>query len=443
MLDNHNPSHKINRFNTKRIYVRRRIILADNLQTLAQQDPEVYKIIKNEENRQQLMLEMIASENHTSPAVMEAQGSCLTNKYAEGLPRKRYYGGCDHVDEAEELAIDRCKALFGCEHVNVQPHSGSQANMAVYFSCLQPGDTILAMDLSHGGHLTHGSKVNFSGKLYNIVSYGVKEDTKMIDYDQVAELAKQHNPKLIIAGASAYPRKIDFEKFAQIAKDNDAKLLADIAHIAGLVCTQLHPDPIPVCDFVTTTTHKTLRGPRSGITMCKEEYAKSINSCVFPRMQGGPLCHVIAAKAIAFAEALKPDFKSYSEQVIKNSKSLADALLSKGFDLCSGGTDNHLNLVDLRPYDANVTGADAENWLHDAGIVVNKNLIPFDTRKATETSGIRIGTPALTTRGLTEEHMPLIANWFDTALSSKGDSTAIENIRKETEELCKSFPVPH
>jgi len=414
----------------------------ETLARLAKSDPEVYEIIQREHKRQQSTLEMIASENHTSAAVLEAAGSCLTNKYAEGLPGKRYYGGCEHIDEVENLAIERCKQLFGCEHVNVQPHSGTQANMAVYFSCLEPGDTVLAMDLAHGGHLSHGSKVNFSGKLYRFVSYGVKEDSLLIDYDQVHELAKEHKPKLILCGASAYPRKLDFDRFAQIAEETGARVLADIAHIAGLVCTGLHPDPIGVCEYVTTTTHKTLRGPRSGVVMCKEEYAKQINSAVFPRMQGGPLCHIIAAKAVAFGEALSPSFKAYAEQIIKNSQALAEGLVSKGFSLCSGGTDNHLILIDLRPYNKDLTGATAEQWLYEAAIVVNKNLVPYDTRKPVEGSGIRIGTAALTTRGLKEPDMGQLADWMDTVLSSKGDAKTLSRVRQETEALCGQFPVP-
>jgi glycine hydroxymethyltransferase len=409
---------------------------------LEKSDPEIYDIIQKEEHRQQSMLEMIASENHASPAVLVAAGSCLTNKYAEGLPKKRYYGGCEHVDEAETLAIERCKKLFGAEHANVQPHSGTQANMAVYFSQLEPGDTVLAMDLSHGGHLSHGFRLNFSGKLYNFVSYGVKRDTETIDYDQMSKLAKEHKPKLVVCGASAYPRKIDFSKIAEIAHANGARVLADIAHIAGLVCTGLHPDPIPVCEFVTSTTHKTLRGPRAGTIMCKKEFAKAINSAVFPGMQGGPLCHVIAAKAVAFAEAMKPEFKQYAQQIINNCQVLAQELLKKGFRLCTGGTDNHLLLVDLRPYNENLTGAQAENWLHDAGIVVNKNLIPYDTRSAMETSGIRIGTPALTTRGLKEDHMKQIAQWIDQVLSSDGDEKTVSNVRNDTAELCRQYPIP-
>lgn len=409
---------------------------------LENSDREVFDIIQREEHRQQSMLEMIASENHASPAVLVAAGSCLTNKYAEGLPGKRYYGGCEYVDEAETLAIERCKKLFGCEHANVQPHSGTQANMAVYFSQLEPGDCILAMDLSHGGHLSHGFKLNFSGQLYNFVSYGVRKDTETIDYDQIASLAKEHKPKLIVCGASAYPRIIDFQRIAEIGHENGTKVLADIAHIAGLVCTGLHPDPVGPCDFVTSTTHKTLRGPRAGTVMCKQEYAKVINSAVFPGMQGGPLCHVIAAKAVAFAEAMKPEFKIYVQQIIKNCKALAEGLISKGFRLCTGGTDNHLVLVDLRSYNPDLTGAAAEKWLEAAGIVVNKNLIPFDPRKASECSGIRVGMPALTTRGLAEDEIKQVVEWMDKVLGAKGDEKVIKAIRKETAGLCKEFPIP-
>ena len=409
---------------------------------LEKSDPDIYAMIQREEHRQQSMLEMIASENHASPAVLVAAGSCLTNKYAEGLPGKRYYGGCEHVDEIESLAIERCKQLFGCEHANVQPHSGTQANMAVYFSQLKPGDTVLAMDLAHGGHLSHGFKLNFSGNLYNFVSYGVRRDTETIDYDQISTLAKQHKPKLIVCGASAYPRAIDFDKIVEIAHANGARVLADIAHIAGLVCTGLHPDPIPCCDFVTSTTHKTLRGPRAGTIMCTQKYARIVNSAVFPGMQGGPLCHVIAAKAVAFAEALRPEFKAYAQQIIDNCHTLADALLAKGFRLCAGGTDNHLILLDLQPYNSELTGAAAENYLHDAGIVVNKNLIPYDNRTAADTSGIRIGTPALTTRGLKQDHMRQIADWMDKVLSSGGDDKVVSNVRNETAELCRQYPIP-
>jgi glycine hydroxymethyltransferase len=415
--------------------------VSENLAVLREQDQEIFDVIENEEHRQQSMLEMIASENHTSPAVMAVQGSCLTNKYAEGLPGRRYYGGCEFVDNSENIAIERCKKLFGCDHVNVQPHSGSQANMAVYFAAMQPGDTFLAMDLAHGGHLTHGSKVNFSGKYYNAISYGVTRETETIDYDQMAALAKEHKPKLIICGASAYPRTIHFDRIAQIAEDNGTRVLADIAHVAGLVCTGLHPDPVPICDYVTSTTHKTLRGPRAGITMCKAEYAKSIDSAVFPRMQGGPLCHVIAAKAVAFGEALTPQYKEYAEQVVKNCQALAEALTSKGFRLCSGGSDNHLLLIDLLKYNPDLTGLMAENALHKAGIVVNKNMVPFDNRKPMETSGIRIGTPALTTRGLKEPAMHQIAEWIDKTLKEPANSKNADSIRQETESLCQAFPI--
>ena len=415
--------------------------MADNLEVLRQSDPEIYNLIVKEHDRQQNTLELIASENHTSKAIMEAAGSCLTNKYAEGYPQKRYYGGCEHIDDVEQLAIDRCKELFGCEHANVQPHSGSQANMAAYFAALTAGDSILAMDLAHGGHLTHGFKINFSGKLYQVYSYGVTQDTETIDYDQMAKLAAEHKPKMIVCGASAYPRIIDFEKIASIAHDNGAVVMADIAHIAGLVCTGLHPSPVPHCEFVTTTTHKTLRGPRSGLTMCKEEYAKKVNSAVFPGLQGGPLCHIMAAKAVAFGEALKPEYKEYMEQVVKNCKVLAEELVSRGFRLCSGGSDNHLMLIDLRPYDENLTGAQAESWLQAAGIVTNKNLIPFDTRKATEASGIRIGTPALTTRGLKEDEMRKLASMIDTALKSEGDSAKLAVVKEQVIEMCNQFPL--
>ena len=410
------------------------------LEYLKQTDPQIYAIIKEERNRQHSMLGMIASENFASTTVLATAGSCLTNKYAEGLPGKRYYGGCENVDDAEILAIERCKQLFGCEHANVQPHSGTQANMAVYFSQLKPGDTVLAMDLSHGGHLSHGFKLNFSGSLYNFVHYGVKRDTETIDYDQLNALAKEHKPKLIVSGASAYPRQIDFARIVEIAHGHNALTLADIAHVAGLVCTGLHPDPVSVCDFVTSTTHKTLRGPRAGTIMSKMKFAKAVNSSVFPGMQGGPLCHVIAAKAVAFGEALKPEFKQYAQQIIDNCKTLADALMSKGFRLCTGGTDNHMVLVDLRSYNEKLTGNDAENWLHEAGIVVNKNLIPFDPRRAQETSGVRIGTPILTTRGMKQDQMVQVADWIDQALSSDGDPKTLATIKIQVSELCNQFP---
>ncbi|MBI9018991.1 MAG: serine hydroxymethyltransferase [Phycisphaerae bacterium] len=404
-------------------------------------DPAIFDLIGKEHHRQENTLELIASENHVSPAVMAAAGSCLTNKYAEGYPGKRYYGGCENVDQVESLAIERAKQLFGCDHANVQPHSGSQANMAGYFATVNPGDTVLAMSLDHGGHLTHGFRLNFSGKLYNIVSYGVCKDTETIDYDTMASLAKEHKPKLIVCGASAYPRTIDFEKIAEIATSVDAKVMADIAHIAGLVCTGLHPSPVPVCDIVTTTTHKTLRGPRSGLTMCKEEHAKKVNSSVFPGLQGGPLCHIVAAKAVAFGEALKPEFKTYMQQVLDNCQALAEGLKSHGFRLCSGGSDNHLLLIDLQPYNADLTGADAELWLQKAGIVVNKNLIPFDPRPPMKASGIRIGTPALTTRGLKKDQMKQIADWIDEVLKSGGDETTINKVASGVKEMCGKFPL--
>ncbi|MBN2210607.1 MAG: serine hydroxymethyltransferase [Sedimentisphaerales bacterium] len=409
---------------------------------LEKSDPEVYAIIQREEHRQQSMLEMIASENHASPAVLVVAGSCLTNKYAEGLPGKRYYGGCEHIDEVETLAIERCKQLFGCEHANVQPHSGSQANMAVYLSQLEPGDTVVAMSLDHGGHLSHGMKLNFSGKFYHFVHYGVRKDTETIDYDQIAQLTAEHKPKLVVCGGSAYPREIDFPRIADIAHAHGAKVMADIAHISGLVAAGLHSDPVAVCEFVTSTTHKTLRGPRAGTVMCKKEFAKAINSAVFPGLQGGPLCHVIAAKAVAFAEAMTPEFKSYAEQIIRNCRMLCEELLKKGFRLVTGGSDNHLLLVDLRSYNADLTGVMAETWLHDAGIVVNKNLIPFDPRPSSECSGIRIGTPAVTTRGLKEVHMKLIADWIDLTLKSGGDDKIVSMVRNETAELARSYPLP-
>ena len=409
---------------------------------LEKSDPEVFAMIQREEDRQQGSLNMIASENYASPAVLVAAGSCLTNKYAEGLPGRRYYGGCEHVDEVESLAIARCKELFGCEHVNVQPHSGSQANMAVYLAQLQPGDTVLAMNLSHGGHLSHGFKLNFSGHLYNFVHYGVRRDDERIDYDQINALAKEHKPKLIVCGASAYPRVIDFSRIGDIAQSHGAHTLADIAHVAGLVCTGEHPDPVPVCDFVTSTTHKTLRGPRAGTVMCKGQYGKAINSAVFPGMQGGPLCHVIAAKAVAFAEALRPEFKQYAQQIVKNCRAMAEVLSSKGLRLCTGGTDNHLVLVDVRSCHEELTGAAAETWLGQAGIVVNKNLIPYDERKSVETSGIRIGTAALTTRGLEEDHLRLIAEGIDQVLRSGGEGAAIGQVRHLSEQLCREFPIP-
>lgn len=402
-------------------------------------DPEVASAIRNEAKRQAGKLEMIASENFVSEAVLEAQGSVMTNKYAEGYPGKRYYGGCEYMDVVENLAIERCKKLFGCDHVNVQPHSGTQANMGVYFAVLQPGDTILGMNLSHGGHLSHGSPANFSGRFYNVVFYGVDRVTEMIDFNEVEELAKKHRPKLIVVGASAYPRTIEFARFREIADMVGAKILADIAHIAGLVATGLHPSPVPICEFVTSTTHKTLRGPRGGLIMCQSEFAQLINSRVFPGMQGGPLMHVIAAKAVAFKEALTDEFKLYQEQIVKNAKKLAAVLMEEGFRLVSGGTDNHMMLLDLTPQ--GITGKEAQEALDKAGITVNKNGIPFDTKGPTITSGIRIGTPALTTRGMKEEEMEIIGRLISTILKNPGSETVVEKVRKEVVALCERFPL--
>jgi glycine hydroxymethyltransferase len=402
-------------------------------------DPEIYRAIKAEVERQEYKLELIASENYVSEAVMEALGSVLTNKYAEGLPGKRYYGGCEFVDIAENLARDRAKALFGCDAVNVQPHSGAQANMSVYFACLEPGDTILGMNLAHGGHLTHGSPVNFSGKLYNVIPYGVTEDTNLIDYSEVRRLALEHKPKLIVAGWSAYPRDIDFAKFREIADESGALLMADIAHPAGLVIAGLYSNPVPHCDFVTTTTHKTLRGPRGGMVMMKESQEKQVNSRVFPGTQGGPLMHVIAAKAVAFKEALEPGFKEYQRQIVKNSKKLGERLTGMGLKLVSGGTDTHLVLVDLR--ETELTGKIAEETLEQAGITVNKNAIPFDPRPPTVTSGIRIGTPAVTTRGMKEKEIEIIADFIKEALNNPGSEKVLSRIKDDVRGLCSQFPV--
>ncbi len=397
-------------------------------------DKEIYDAIMKEEVRQNEKIELIASENFTSKAVMEAMGSVFTNKYAEGYPGRRYYGGCENVDVAENLAIERAKKLFGAEHANVQPHSGAQANMTVYFSVLNPGDTILGMNLAHGGHLTHGSPVNFSGKLYNIVPYGVDE-TGYIDYAELRRIALECKPKMIVAGASAYPRIIDFAKFRKIADEVGAYLMVDMAHIAGLVAAGLHPSPVPYADFVTTTTHKTLRGPRGGMILCKEKYAKALDKALFPGIQGGPLMHVIAGKAVALKEALSDDFKEYQLQIIKNAKVLADELVSRGYKLVSGGTDNHLMLVDLS--EKGITGKDAEALLDRVGITVNKNAIPFDTQKPNITSGIRIGTPAMTTRGMKEEEMKEIARLIDMALSGVDESKVAEDVLK----LTSRFPL--
>jgi glycine hydroxymethyltransferase len=406
---------------------------------LAEVDPEVAKALREEAERQHRNLELIASENFVSEAVLEAVGSVLTNKYAEGYPGKRYYGGCEMVDIAEELAIARGKELFGAEHVNVQPHSGSQANMAVYFTLLKPGDTVLGPNLSHGGHLTAGSPMNFSGKLYTIVPYGVRKDTERIDMDQVRDLARQHRPKLIIAGGSAFPRAIEFKPFRQIADEVGAAFMADIAHPAGLVAAGLHPSPVPHADFVTTTTHKTLRGPRGGMVMCRAAFAKDLDRVVLPGIQGGPLMHVIAAKAVAFREAQTPAWRAYQGQIIKNAKALAEALLAHGFRLVSGGTDTHLLLVDLTP--KGVTGKDAQEALDRAWITVNKNGIPFDTKGPMVTSGIRLGTPAVTTRGMTEAEMAPIAGFIDRVLTKLGDAATEAAVRAEVQELTSRFPL--
>ncbi|MCZ6469202.1 MAG: serine hydroxymethyltransferase [Candidatus Dadabacteria bacterium] len=409
------------------------------MSTLESVDPEIAQVIRAEVERQEYKLELIASENYVSEAVLEVSGSVLTNKYAEGLPGKRYYGGCEFVDIAEDLARDRAKELFGCDAVNVQPHSGSQANMAVYFAAIQPGDTVLGMNLAHGGHLTHGSPVNFSGRLFNIVPYGVTEDTSLIDYDEVKKLAHEHSPKLIVVGWSAYPRDIDFSKFREIADECGALLMADIAHPAGLVVAGLYSDPIPHCDYVTTTTHKTLRGPRGGMIMMKEEHAKKVNSRVFPGSQGGPLMHAIAAKAVAFKEALTPEFIEYQNQIVKNAKYLGECMLEAGFNLVSGGTDTHLVLIDLR--ETELTGKIAEDTLELAGITVNKNAIPFDPHPPTITSGIRIGTPAITTRGMKEDEMGVIAGFINEALINIDNEKVLSRIKDDVRELCHKFPM--
>jgi len=409
---------------------------------LAQLDPEIDALIKAELKRQQTHIELIASENFTLPAIMEAQGSVLTNKYAEGYPGKRWYGGCDFVDTVEQLAIDRAKRLFGADHANVQPHSGSQANAAVYFATIKPGDKILTMNLSHGGHLTHGNAANFSGKLYTVVHYGVGADGR-INYDEVEEMAKREKPKMITVGASAYAREIDFARFGRIAKENGALLLADIAHIAGLVAAGVHPSPVPHADFVTTTTHKTLRGPRGGLILCKAEHAKAIDSSVFPGAQGGPLEHVIAAKAVCFAQCATPEFKDYARQVVANSRALADALVALGFGLISGGTDNHLSLIDLRKSHPNVSGKDAQLALDAAHITTNKNTVPDETRSPFQASGIRVGTPAVTSRGMKEAEMKEIARAISVVLSDPQNPAKIAEARGIAEALCARFPLPY
>lgn len=406
---------------------------------LKQIDPEIYAAIKQEMKRQDENLELIASENFASLGVLEAQGSVLTNKYAEGYPGRRWYGGCEYVDIAESLAIERVKAIFGAEHANVQPHSGSQANMAVYFAAIQPGDTVLAMDLSAGGHLTHGHPNNFSGRFFKMVGYGVDKKTEALDYEAIAELAKIHKPKMILAGASAYPRTIDFKKFRQIADLVGAYLFVDMAHIAGLVAAGLHPSPVPYAEFVTSTTHKTLRGPRGGFILCKQEFAKKIDSQIFPGIQGGPLMHVIAAKAVAFHEAMQPEFKEYQIQLIKNCKELASALEKKGFRIVSGGTDTHLMLVDLNAKD--VTGKDASRILGEVNITVNKNLIPFDQKSPLVTSGIRLGTAAVSTRKMKEAEMQEIARLINQALENRADAVKLSKIKEETIALARKFPL--
>jgi glycine hydroxymethyltransferase len=404
-------------------------------------DPEIHAVVEAEARRQASGLELIASENFVSDAVLEAMGTVLTNKYAEGLPGKRYYGGCEHVDVAEELARARAKELFGADHANVQPHSGAQANMAAFLAFLEPGDRILGMDLSHGGHLTHGSPVNFSGRYFQVSSYGVRAEDGRIDYDAVREQARAVRPRLIVAGASAYPRVIDFEAFGELAREVGAVLLVDMAHIAGLVAAGVHPTPIPHADVVTTTTHKTLRGPRGGLLLGREEHARALDKAVFPGIQGGPLMHVIAAKAVAFREALQPSFRDYARRVVANAKALGDALLARDFRLVSGGTDNHLLLVDLRPSHPDLSGKEAEAALERAGITMNKNTVPRETRSPFVTSGLRIGTPALTTRGMGEEEMHRIGEWVARVLAAPADPAIIERTRREVEELCEGFPL--
>lgn len=410
-----------------------------NLDELKVIDPEVYEAIEKETKREKEKIVLIASENYVSKAVLEAQGSIFTNKYAEGYPSKRYYGGCEYADIVENTAIQRAKELFGVGHVNVQPHSGTQANMAVYFAFLKPGDTILGMSLSHGGHLSHGAPVNFSGILYKNVSYGVSRETGYIDYDEVERLALEHRPKMILVGASAYSRTLDFKAFRDIAEKVNAYLTADIAHIAGIIAGGLHPSPVPYADFVTTTTHKTLRGPRGGAIMCRAEYAKAIDRMIFPGIQGGPLMHIIAAKAVAFKEALQPEFREYQTSVIRNSKRLASEIMKRGFKVISNGTDNHLMLIDLTNKD--ITGKEAEDILDKVGITVNKNSIPFDERPPAVTSGIRIGTPSVTTRGMSENEMTEIADIIDVAIKNKANESIKADIKHRITELCKRFPI--
>ena len=417
-------------------------LIAAWTQEVAAVDPLAAEILASEERREQNSLNLIASENYASRAVRQATASALTNKYAEGLPGKRFYNGCEYADNIEQLAIDRAKNLFGTEHANVQPHAGSQANMAVYFAVLKPGDTILGMDLSHGGHLTHGLEFNFSGSVYKSVHYGLDRKTERIDLDQVRRLAKEHKPKLIVCGASAYPREIDFAAFGEIAAESGAMLMADIAHIAGLIVAGLHNNPAGPADFVTTTTHKTLRGPRSGIAMCKARYAKRLDSAVFPGLQGGPLLQQVAAKAVALVEAAAPEFKAYAQGIIENCRTLAEELLSRGYRLVSGGTDNHLLLIDLRANYPDLTGKAAANWLESANIVVNKNAIPFDERPAWQASGLRLGTPAITTRGLGKDQTRLLAGWIDEVISSSGDESVCRKVKQQLLEMCQEYPIP-
>lgn len=412
-----------------------------SLDVLKATDPDVYTAIEAEETRQHDKLLLIASENFASPAVLAAQGSLLTNKYAEGYPGKRYYGGCQHADTVEDLAIQRCKQIFGAEHVNVQPHSGSQANMAAYLSVLKAGDTILGMDLAQGGHLTHGSKVNFSGILFRVFSYGVDRKTETVDYDAVQKISDECRPRMIVVGASAYARMLDFPRFQEIAKSVGAYLLVDIAHIAGLIAAGLHPNPVPYADFVTTTTHKTLRGPRGGVTMCKAEHAKAVDKLVFPGLQGGPLMHVIAAKAVAFKEALSPAFKRYQQQVIANAKALAQGLIDRGYKIVSGGTDTHLMLLNLT--NKGITGKEADAALDAAGIIVNKNAVPYDEKPPAVASGIRLGTPIVSTRGMREPEMKQIVNLIDRVLQHRQDPAVLEEVRVQAKALCNRFPIFH
>ena len=411
------------------------------MKALKEFDSEVWQAIQNENERQQLTIDLIASENITSAAIQEAQGSSMTNKYAEGYADRRWYAGCEYVDDVEKLAVSRAKEIFGAAHINVQTHSGSQANMAVYFSCTKPGDKILGMDLSHGGHLTHGFARNFSGLTYDVVHYGVKQDTGHIDYDQLREIALREKPKMIIAGASAYSRIIDFKKFGDVAKEVGAIFLADIAHISGLVAAGIHPSPVPYADFVTSTTHKTLRGPRGGLIMCKKEYAKKVDQVVFPGIQGGPMMHIIAAKAVSFKECLTDEYKNCQKQTILNAQAMANELQSRGYVIVSGGTENHLFLVDLR--NKGIAGRPTERLLEKAGIILNRNIIPFDDRSTMEPSGIRIGAPTISSRGLKEDDAKQIAVWIDTVISSKDDETVAENIKKDVQNLCRKFPIKH